>query len=341
MAKKGKLTIIDVDEVLKMAESRSPERLSDDLEELERKLNERKLKRLMRLELEKEIRELERELRELSQEEQPRREQRGEADPALLELAKRLADLPEDKRARVIETYMALKSASSGDVAPLLLLMAREGSGSVREYIEILRQASQGQGQGGQSLQAIAAVASKALEVLPSLLSTLRQGSNGQDPAAVIRAFVDAFKELRGQEEQPPAQVMAQADPAAIQAAVREAVKAAVSEVLEKAGGQGVDPEIKKLEIELEKYRIDRQVEAEIEKQRLELEKKKQEVLATALSQYMPALGALASRIAGQGQGQGQDMEMVTCPSCGRPFMILRGVDQATCPYCGAELRRG
>jgi len=274
-------------------------------------------------------------------------------------MAAELAKLPEDQRKAVIETYAMLKAAEKaqpreagmGILLPLLI-----------GYMKANPQASQ------PDLVEFAKVMNEQLKTGMQLAESKKEKEKKAEAAWNPVELIKTFGEIIKENVQKPMEELVQR----VQPAPSPFERILMDDKLfERAkalgmfsGGiqqpQAVTPEVKRLEVEVEKIKqdtalklkeMDQQTalklkELELQQQRWlaeqKLEQQKWEQIGKLfegpVGKTIQMLGGgVVRKISGYG-GQQASVIQVTCPTCKRKFPVFADAERAICPYCNAVL---
>jgi len=208
---RSKITFLDLDKYLG-----SPsvigvrENEEDEIERQLRKIRLKKLQKLADLELEKYLVETEKELEKLKAESKPKNSESILPNLDLTpQMARELAKLPEEEKNKVIETYMALKSAEKLGAAgafiwPLLIGYARANPGSTQESMVEFAKAMADQLKTGfelarQTQQEQTGTVELAKTIMDGVKTGIELAGSGSkatyDPVELIKTFGELIKE--------------------------------------------------------------------------------------------------------------------------------------------------
>lgn len=262
---------------------------------------------------------------------------RGESEAAKLELAKYLADLPEEKRREVLKMYSMVKSIDSRDPSAVALALGLMGHAAARtpeEKAEITR------------------LVKRALKRIEEKVG----GGGTQQQDLLIKMF-DVFKDVfskyvdeqvKAREELKSAlQGFASEIKSALEninrgSSIDEAIKL-LEKVHELGGKVGLVPskEYLRHQLELEKLKTLKELkEKEVEAQKYvaELERSQKVKESEAFSKAIDELAEAAIKAMSEveaSEKQAPPVRIVACPKCGKEVAVAPGTKVARCLNCG------
>ena len=255
------------------------------------------------------------------------------------ELARQLAELPEEKRAQVIQTYAMLKGAEkSGAMAlmlPLLIGYARTNPNATQNQMVEFAKVMADQIKTGIEL---------ARQNQP------QQPQASYNPIELIKVFGEMIRE---NVQKPLEEVVkrVQPRPSALEQILMDDKLFERAKALGLFGGGGGGQQSPEIQLQIEKLRQERDLklkEMEMQHQRWMMEQQIEakkwdqigQLLNGPLGPTIQMLGkAAAAKLQGP-QGQQLSIQRVMCPRCGAQFPVLSDQNKAVCPKCGAILER-
>jgi len=312
--------------------------LDEVLEEEEREL----AREAKRLRLQEIIEKRKRELEKLKG--RPERGAGGVLEDVSPVMAMEIAKLPDEQRAKVIETIRLLKSAEKASpmewIIPLVI-------GSVKAN-------------PNQDVSTLADFAKTVGDQIKTGMELARSGQPQSQSSFNPVELIKTFGELIRDNVQKPMEELVQRvqpRPSALEQILMDDKLFERAKALGMFGGpvqqqpQSVTPELKKLDLEIERIKQDTALklkEMELQQQRwmaeqqIELQKWKQvgELFQGPVGKTLQILGGgVARKISGYG-GQQPSVTQLTCPKCGKQFPVFADADKAICPYCGVVLAK-
>jgi len=241
---------------------------------------------------------------------------RGESEAAKLELAKYLADLPEEKRREVLKMYSMVKSIDSRDPSAVALALGLMGHAAARtpeEKAEITR------------------LVKRALKRIEEKVG----GGGTQQQDLLIKMFDVALQGFASE-------IKSALENINRGSSIDEAIKL-LEKVHELGGKVGLVPskEYLRHQLELEKLKTLKELkEKEVEAQKYvaELERSQKVKESEAFSKAIDELAEAAIKAMSEveaSEKQAPPVRIVACPKCGKEVAVAPGTKVARCLNCG------
>lgn len=264
-----------------------------------------------------------------------------------------LKDLTDEEIARFATLVMAASSGNASAFPPMAqLLFARGQSLTAKDVVDIVNAVRPREGQAHQ-------VSPKEFaDAVASLAKTIAEARGGRGEGNYQDAFKAALEMLKpmfeevvkAREEAFDAKLKALEERIVDPLEYLKAIKSAAAEL--GLSGGGTSPEIEKMRIDLEKWKIEREWEMQkwtmeeerrrmSEKMRWETTRKLLEPVMRRVGPLVESLGKdLAKSVRAAGYGNPAKELAFPCRKCGAAVTVEPGAEAAKCPKCGQEYRR-